>query len=153
MLKVPCISVRQPWSELIVAGIKNVENRSRISHYRGLLLIHSSKKIDCKWSNRLSDDGVDIVKKHLKSISTPIESLKRGCIVGMVNQYGCVNPYHLCLSVWHEPEFYGLLFRDSVRFDKPIPYNGQLGIFNANIDQNLLPIYVLKIIMDVNNAN
>jgi hypothetical protein len=36
------LSVRQPWAWLIVNGYKDIENRSRNSHYRGDLLIHAS---------------------------------------------------------------------------------------------------------------
>ena len=39
------ISVKQPWSYLICSGIKDVENRSWKTNFRGRVLIHSSKKI------------------------------------------------------------------------------------------------------------
>lgn len=35
-----CLTVWQPWADLIVKGIKDVENRSRVTRYRGPLLIH-----------------------------------------------------------------------------------------------------------------
>lgn len=37
------ISVRQPYATLIVAGVKDVENRSWNTEYRGRVLIHASK--------------------------------------------------------------------------------------------------------------
>src|SRR5687767_9624159 len=37
-----CLSVRQPWAELIVAGRKRVENRTWKTNHRGLLGIHAS---------------------------------------------------------------------------------------------------------------
>jgi hypothetical protein len=36
------LSVRQPYTALICAGVKTVENRSRPTNYRGKLLIHAS---------------------------------------------------------------------------------------------------------------
>jgi len=39
------LSIRQPWASLIVAGIKNVENRSWMTQYRGALLIHAGKTV------------------------------------------------------------------------------------------------------------
>jgi hypothetical protein len=36
------LSVRQPYAWLIVAGLKDVENRSRRLRHRGPLLIHAS---------------------------------------------------------------------------------------------------------------
>jgi len=37
------ISIRQPWAALIVSGIKDVENRTWPTRYRGQLLIHASR--------------------------------------------------------------------------------------------------------------
>jgi hypothetical protein len=42
----PALSLRQPWADLIVNGIKNIENRSRPTRFRGRLLIHASKKVE-----------------------------------------------------------------------------------------------------------
>jgi hypothetical protein len=38
------ITIRQPWASLIALGFKHDEFRSRFSHYRGPVVIHSSKK-------------------------------------------------------------------------------------------------------------
>ncbi len=40
------ISIKQPWAELIVAGFKDIENRSWHTKIRGRVLIHASKGID-----------------------------------------------------------------------------------------------------------
>lgn len=37
-----CLSVRQPWADLIVRGIKKVEFRSWSTPYRGTILVHAS---------------------------------------------------------------------------------------------------------------
>ena len=42
------LSIRQPWASLIVAGIKDIENRSWVTNYRGKLLIHAAQKFDKK---------------------------------------------------------------------------------------------------------
>lgn len=41
-MKVKCLSVKNPISYLIVSGIKDVENRSWTTGYRGTIYIHSS---------------------------------------------------------------------------------------------------------------
>ena len=38
-----CITVRQPWADLIASGAKRVENRTWRTHHRGPLLIHAAK--------------------------------------------------------------------------------------------------------------
>ncbi len=40
------ISVRQPWAEAIIRGGKNVENRSWMTKYRGLIAIHAGMATD-----------------------------------------------------------------------------------------------------------
>jgi ASCH domain len=37
------LSIRQPWAQLVVAGIKRVENRSKRTHYRGPVLIQAAR--------------------------------------------------------------------------------------------------------------
>lgn len=39
------LSVKQPYAQLIVSGVKDVENRSRKTNYRGRIYIHASKSI------------------------------------------------------------------------------------------------------------
>jgi hypothetical protein len=40
------ISLSRPWSELVVAGIKPVENRTWRAGHRGLLVIHAAQSFD-----------------------------------------------------------------------------------------------------------
>ena len=40
------ITIQQPWASLIMAGIKDVENRSWSTPHRGPLAIHAGKLID-----------------------------------------------------------------------------------------------------------
>ncbi len=42
LLKLPVLSIRQPYAWAVVHGIKDIENRSWRTHYRGPLLIHAS---------------------------------------------------------------------------------------------------------------
>jgi len=45
-ITLPCLSVRPPWAQAIVAGVKDVENRSWKTRYRGPVLIHASQRFD-----------------------------------------------------------------------------------------------------------
>lgn len=40
------ITIKQPWASLIVVGIKDVENRTWKTNFRGRVLIHASAKAD-----------------------------------------------------------------------------------------------------------
>ena len=35
------LTIRQPYADRIVRGVKTIENRSRFTHVRGLVLIHA----------------------------------------------------------------------------------------------------------------
>ncbi len=115
------ISIRQPFASLIVAGIKDIENRSWSTKYRGKILIHASRKIDKK--------GMDVIAKmgfnsdFTKSIVQYI-----GGIVGEVEIVDCVKESN---SDWFEGK-YGFVLKNA----KPLPFklcNGKLGIFNIDI--------------------
>ena len=54
MLK--CLSIRQPYAELIISGRKTVEQKMEYTIQRGELLVHASKAIDkeaCKLYNNI----------------------------------------------------------------------------------------------------
>jgi hypothetical protein len=114
------ISIRQPWAALIVAGIKDIENRSWPTKYRGQLLIHASKKFDKNWS-------------HLsKKFSVPQFILAgianyRGGIIGEIEIVDCVKESN---SEWFEGP-YGFVLKNP-KVLKFFPVNGKLGIFNMD---------------------
>ncbi len=60
-MKVTCLSIINPISYLIVAGIKDVENRTWTNNYRGTLYIHSSGDAAAHCYVR---DYADILKIH-----------------------------------------------------------------------------------------
>lgn len=105
--KMKGLSVKQPWASLIVDGIKDVENRSRYTQYRGPLLIHASKV----------HDAVPLA-----------ETLPAGAIIGQVNLVDCCKR---SASPWAEMGKYHWVLSDARPFDKPVPYPGRLGLFDA----------------------
>lgn len=74
-----CLSVRQPWASLIVAGHKTIENRTWATTHRGPLLIHAAKRpvLDADTHGLLTRDE--------------IAALPRGGIIGVVNVVDCVD--------------------------------------------------------------
>ena len=110
------ISIRQPWAALIVCGIKDIENRSWPTKYRGKLLIHASKKSD--------KGGWSLAKKF----NVPLSLLNcRGTIIGEVEIIDCVKDSK---SDWFEGP-YGFVLKNA----QVLPFrpcNGMLGIFNID---------------------
>ena len=109
------ISIRQPWAALIVAGIKDIENRSWSTNYRGKLLVHASKKFD--------KGGWSLAKRF----NVPQSMLDyRGGIIGEMEIVDCVKESN---SDWFEGP-YGFVLKNA----KFLPFKsckGKLGIFEA----------------------
>lgn len=113
------ISIRQPWAALIVAGIKDIENRSWPTQFRGRLLIHAAQKID--------KAGIEMMKKM--GLQQPyIDSLLQytGGIIGEVEVVDCVKKSD---SGWFEGP-YGFVLKNA-KVLKFKPMKGMLGIFNV----------------------
>ena len=104
-----CLSIRQPWAELILRGTKDVENRTWDTSHRGLLLVNAARRIES-----------EAAREH------GIESAPTGSIVGVVNVVDCTRTVS---SPWHIPGMYGWYLKDPIRFTDPVPCRGALGLF------------------------
>ena len=122
-----CLSVSQPFAELIITKKKTIELRNWNTKFRGEFLVHSPQKIrreDCK---RLG---------FSKSLAT-------GAIIGKAELYD-VKHYKTKLEVKKDSKFhyaskthfdkkYGFLIKNAKMFRIPIPYKGKLGFFDVDL--------------------
>ena len=114
------LSIKQPWSWLIVNGYKDIENRDWKTKFRGEFLIHAGKKFD--------KDGWLWAKENFPDIPLPhdIEEFDLGGIVGKSSIIDCVDQ---SASPWFFGE-YGFVLSNSSPLPF-VPYKGQLGFFNV----------------------
>lgn len=134
------LSVQQPWASLIVYGIKDVENRTWDTPYRGKILIHASSKkvpkafIDClpvEWGNE--------VLNHIIFDNIPdLQELPTSAIIGYVELEDIVEESN---SIWASPEQLYWKLKNAYIFDTPITdVKGKLNLFDyPDIDENNLP--------------
>lgn len=108
------ITIRQPWAALIVAGIKDIENRTWTTKYRGPLLIHVGAT---NWSP-LSQF---VPKAAIPSLYS--------CILGVVDLVDVVESHP---SPWFEGP-YGWVLANP-RPMRPVPIAGRLGLFEVEDD-------------------
>jgi len=108
------LSIKQPWAELILRGIKDVENRSWETAYRGQLLIHAGKRVD---------------KEALRVLSVEYEF--RQLPMGILGICELVKVSTVVRSQWHERGYAGFYLENVRRFKQPIPFNGMLFIFDV----------------------
>jgi len=57
---VKALSIRQPFAQLICIGLKDVENRTWPTKYRGRLQVHASKKYEGDTLEYLTDRGLSV---------------------------------------------------------------------------------------------
>ncbi len=106
-----CLSIRQPWAELICTGVKDIENRSRGIVYRGWVLVHAGLKFDRE-----------------AGFKKPFSQYTRGAIIGRAELIDCVRDHP---SKWARPGSWHWVLSNPVLFGKPIPYKGRLGLFEV----------------------
>ncbi|WP_428325364.1 ASCH domain-containing protein [Nitrosopumilus sp.] len=122
-----CLSVSQPFAELIILGKKTIELRKWNTNYRGELLIHAPLKIRKEDTKRLK-----IEKKFVT-----------GAIVGKVEIYDVKKydsqkqvksdqKFHFASKNFHD-RTYGFLLKNAKTFRVPIQYKGQLGLFDVEL--------------------
>jgi hypothetical protein len=130
-----CLSLRQPYAELLVSGKKTIELRKWNTNFRGKFLVHASKNVD---------------KEKCKSLGIDHTNLNIGMIVGTATLYD-VKKYdnknqlmrdknrHYADANIFDSYMYGFLIRNAHRFKHPIHFSGKLGFFE--VDKSLLKFH------------
>ena len=122
-----CLSISQPFADLIISRKKTIELRNWNTNFRGEFLIHAPLKIrkeDCK---RLRAN----------------EKLITGAIVGKAEIYD-VKKYNSIKEIIKDKKFhfaskkfqtktFGFMLKNAKSFRIPIPYKGQLGFFGVDL--------------------
>lgn len=122
------LSVKQPWAALLVNGIKDIENRTRRTTFRGRILIHaSSAKMSGSIADYLNQSQTMAMMNSQVDVDKLRETLKTGHIIGSVEIYDCVKDDD---SVWAENSVWNWKVRNPVLFNKPIRAKGKLGLWD-----------------------
>jgi len=121
-----CLSLKQPYADLVVSGKKTIELRTWNTKFRGEFLVHASKKID--------KEACEMNKIDPKSLAT-------GAIIGKAILYD-VRYYksrslflqdrnsHLA-GIKYSDHNYGFLLKNARKFRRPLTLPGKLGFFNV----------------------
>lgn len=133
MAKYKVLSVRQPYASLLVKGRKDVENRSRRTNYRGLVLIHASQKMHgivpyMRGLGRVMFSGVpaDILSEADLCDLQP--EINFSAIIGCVEIVDCVQNHP---SEWAEKGQWHWVCKNARIFKNPIKgVKGSLGLWD-----------------------
>ncbi|WP_060873871.1 ASCH domain-containing protein [Myroides odoratus] len=121
------LSVKQPWAELICLGVKDIENRTWRTRFRGRVYIHAPMYGDKNAS--LTNEQYTIIK----SIQKPILTLS--AIIGEVTIADCVQNHK---SIWADKGegIWHWVLKDAVFYEKPIlNVKGKLGLWDVDIEK------------------
>lgn len=124
-----CLSVSQPFADLIISGKKTIELRKWNTNFRGEFFIHAPIKIRIKDCKRLK-----ITKK-----------LVTGVIIGKAELYD-VKKYNSSKEVKLDQKFhlasknfqdktFGFKIKNAKSLRIPIPLKGQLGFFDVELSK------------------
>ncbi len=127
-----CLSVSQPYANLIIEGKKTIELRTWNTKFRGEFLVHAPLKVKTDACERLEIDKT---------------KLKTGFIIGKVELYD-VKIYRSLSELktdyknhFASEEFfhhrYGFLLRKPRELRVPIPCKGSLGFFETKLHNRI----------------
>jgi hypothetical protein len=127
------LTVKQPWAYLICADIKDVENRTWKTNFRGRVLIHAGASCDSRCGNLLTLFTMEQWNEMNKMKHLPVkrkiveEYLDKSAIIGSVEIVDCVGAspdmvdcFGTPLSVWAEPNCFLWVLENPILFKKPI---------------------------------
>ena len=128
---IKALTIKQPWAWLMAEGLKDVENRSWQTHYRGFLAIHVGKSNSDLSPQVLSRVDEILSESNFNGARLPsLEVLKeeQGKAIAIANLFDVNKDSKSPFAI--EPEYQWHL-RNIKRID-PIPRKGKLGLWNFN---------------------
>jgi hypothetical protein len=93
------LSIKQPWASLIAHGIKDIENRTWKTHFRGRIYIHVSAKTAGDFMRLLTNKQLNKVVWDLENYKTFETYFEYSAIIGEVDIIDCVVNHD---SIWAE---------------------------------------------------
>ena len=119
------LTVKQPWGSLIALGLKDIENRTWKTNFRGMIYIHVGKsrtKSD-ELEVLLTDQNYIDIHKFKKSIGVEdrvaeyMDTFPLGAIIGEVEIVDCINDSK---STWAMDNHWHWVLKNPVLYEKPI---------------------------------
>ena len=117
------LSIKQPWANLIAHGIKDIENRTWRTNFRGRIYIHASQKCMSTPAVLLLTGEQIIASLSLKQWRFPCSA-----IIGEVDIVDCVTNHE---SIWADKDpniylngkkvnVYNWVLANAVLYDEPV---------------------------------
>lgn len=115
----PALSIRRPWTTLIMLGIKTIENRTWYTNRRGPILIHGAKS----WAPAAIDETTRILGFGGDELTDPNEHPTG--LLGVATLVRICDLTTCDCGPWAIPGQQHWHLADARRFDEPIPCPGR----------------------------
>lgn len=123
------LTIKEPWTSLIIEKYKKYEFRSWKTNYRGKMLIHAGLSVEKDMMKRFKDYDITV---------------NPGFIIGEATLTNCIkvnNEFsdelrkidNIVYGRSNHSEDYAWMLEDVIKYDKPIPCKGKLGLWNYEI--------------------
>lgn len=118
------LSIKQPWAYLIATGIKDIENRSWKTNYRGKFLIHAPRfitKLD--FYDLFTIDQLNVFSNSIDNNGRCIAvncALKRYALSSIIGEVEIIDCVQDSKSIWADPKCWHWILKNAVLYDKPI---------------------------------
>ena len=126
-----CLSLKQPYADLLATGRKTIEIRKWNTNFRGPFLIHASKKVNKNACLTLGYDESNMVKGAIIGKAFVYDVIKYTTIDVFLDD----RQKHFSIEdikLDHSFKRYGFLVKDALKFREEIPYLGKLGFFEVS---------------------
>ncbi len=110
------ITIKQPWASLIAAGLKDIENRSWKTNYRGRVLIHAAAAPVKEGLAALNNKQLFELMNR-ENWETEFDNLPNATIVGSVEIVDCVQNHP---SKWAQEGFWHWVLANPEMYPEPI---------------------------------
>ena len=126
------LSIKQPWASLIAHGIKDIENRTWKTNFRGRIYIHATGVSAGHFTHVLSESQLDVIykKTDFRFLDTTLIKsaiigevdiidcfINHPCIWAEKSEYEQVGPY---LTYKNDKPTYNWVLANAVLYEKPI---------------------------------
>lgn len=141
-MRVPAITVRQPWATLLACGVKRFETRSWRTRYEGTIAIHASARLqpeDRIWAR----EDLDVGKLLRECGYADVTELPLGAILAVGTLFGCwptrtfpvagLSRIERALGDF-SPGRWAWRLDNVVRLPEPVPARGSLGLWSCELD-------------------
>ncbi len=134
------LSIKQPWASLIAHNIKNIENRTWKTKFRGRIFIHASAKDAGALYELLNEKQIEAMSNHWTA-APPFPDRPVSAIIGEVDIVDCVINHPSIWAEksdwqevgWTEKQIYNWVLANPVLYEKPIlNVKGKLSFWDFN---------------------